>query len=543
MTIRRGGNPRNSDRPSEPRLPMAHRIGAEPPRPPESAAAPSTGGPERPLWGEGTAAVPDAAPTTGRPDVTLPDDAPARPAAPLPIAPGPAPAAPREARRAGGRGLGLSLRSGQPVRSPGTISGAELARRRGQGRGFSLVLMLLFMAIFAVVVVVVFLTVLRPVVRGIVVGFAGANPSMLKVDWIGGMVKEDLGPLMTAPAGTDSTEITVEIAQGDSPAVIAQKLVDAHVLKDVRAFLLVTIDQKLDEKFKAGTFTVQATMSPSQLASAMLVVEDPHTVLQIRSGLRLEQLATLIQQKPKDTRGFGPLTMSAQDFLDEVRQPPATLLKDYPWVVIPKGGTLEGYLAAGSYRVLPSITADELVRLMLDKFRSDVGAARMDGPAPQGLTWYQVLTLASLVEREAAVNSERPLIAGVYLNRLDPQKWQLGRMQADPTVIYGLDTVNLRQRELAQWPEYSFWQRPGRPMASIDLPSDILGFQTYTQQGLMPAPICTPTVASIDAVLNPNTKAGYFYFVLIPDTNPGTHAFAKTAAEHQKNLKKYGYTR
>jgi UPF0755 protein len=278
-------------------------------------------------------------------------------------------------------------------------------------------------------------------------------------------------------------------------------------------------------------------MTPEQLSAALLapLAPDLHIVLSIRTGLRLEQIAALIQAKPAD-RGIASLTMSASAFLDLVRTPPASLLRDYPWLQIPKGGTLEGYLAAGDYPVLPDVTPDQLVRMMLDRFISEVGPERMKVAASRGLTWYQVLSLASIVEQEAAVDSERPLIAGVYQNRIDRGMI----LNADPTVIYGNDTLKLADLAIPAWPTYSFWDLIGSPLASLKFPPALAGFQTYQHPGLIPAPICTPTVASIDAALAPNTKAGYLYFVAKQDGSR-THAFARTAAEHEANLRKYGY--
>jgi cell division protein YceG involved in septum cleavage len=116
---------------------------------------------------------------------------------------------------------------------------------------------------------------------------------------------------------------------------------------------------------------------------------------------------------------------------------------------------------------------------------------------------------------------------------------------ADPTVIYGNDTVQLAALPFEDWVRFSFWNVPKAPsMSSVDLPEDLAGFQTYQRAGLIPGPICTPTVASIDAALEPNTKTGYLFFLAIRDANgksTGRHAFAKTEAEHIANLKKYGY--
>jgi UPF0755 protein len=141
------------------------------------------------------------------------------------------------------------------------------------------------------------------------------------------------------------------------------------------------------------------------------------------------------------------------------------------------------------------------------------------------------------------LDEERALIAGVYQNRIDGIPGIKNKiLNADPTVIYGYDTVTLWSIDFGAWKDYVFWKVPeGVALKDIALPEPLIGFQTYTQPGLIPAPIVTPTIASIDAALHPDTADKYIYFLAIPDGN-GAHAFAKTAKEHDANRKKYGYT-
>ena len=114
-------------------------------------------------------------------------------------------------------------------------------------------------------------------------------------------------------------------------------------------------------------------------------------------------------------------------------------------------------------------------------------------------------------------------------------------LNADPTVIYANDTVQLDALDFEKWQEYVFWKVPEDvALRDIALPEELIGYQTYTQPGLIPGPIATPTLLSIDAALHPDTSDKYIYFLAIPDSG-GKHAFAKTAKEHNANRKKYGY--
>jgi UPF0755 protein len=255
----------------------------------------------------------------------------------------------------------------------------------------------------------------------------------------------------------------------------------------------------------------------------------------LRTGLRLEQLTAKLETLP--------LEMDPEAFYKLVKSPPSSLVSDYPWLKTvmaeaPSGASLEGFLWPATYRVLPDTTPDELVRLMLDRFILNVGEDRLLVPQARGLTFYQVLVLASIVEREAQLDEEKPLIAGVYANRLDPRKWQLGLLQSDPTIFYLHDTLELAKVPVTHWTQYVFWAPIEGGLTEVALPADVAGYNTYTHKGLPLGPLCTPTITSIDAALEPNTSDGYLYFLAKGDGS-GASAFAKTLKEHQANVAKY----
>jgi UPF0755 protein len=408
---------------------------------------------------------------------------------------------------------------------------ARSRRRSGIG---GLVGFVIFVGIAAVVVLLALGTVLRPLTRSVVVGFADGNPGALGLPFVAELVREDLGETMTAPASSDTTEVEFTVTSGETAAGIAARLVDEGLLRDPRAFLLIAIDRGVTSQLDAGTFLLRRNLTPDQLVGTLLEAKDPTLVIRFRTGLRLEQMTAYIQARPDE---IATLQMDAADFLALVRKPPAELLADYPWLELPKGATLEGYLAAGEYRVLPDTTPDELVRKMLDRFIADVGPARIEAAGAAGSSFHEVLTLASLVERETRREDEKALVAGVYQNRIDRDN----TLNADPTVIWGVDLLALKELDLAKWPQYSFWNVPAEPMASIVFPKAIAGYQTYTSRGLFPGPIGTPTLSSIDAALAPDTKKTYLYFVAIPGGD-GAHDFSRTYDEHLEKLRKYGYT-
>jgi UPF0755 protein len=177
----------------------------------------------------------------------------------------------------------------------------------------------------------------------------------------------------------------------------------------------------------------------------------------------------------------------------------------------------------------------------LNAFDSHAPAALLKLPPDQ---IYQKVQLASLVEREAAVDSERALIAGVYQNRLTSPKWPTRLLDADPTLNYANDSEWLDAHPtITSWVTYSFWNsiKSSVPLGQVVFPGALAGYNTYSHAGLPPTPICSPGAASLAAAMAPNTTDGYFYF-LAKNDGSHTHAFAKTQAEQDANAKKYGYT-
>ena len=350
---------------------------------------------------------------------------------------------------------------------------------------------------------------------------------------------ENLGTALTTPVSTEPTQVEFLVENGDTAKTIASRLEEQDLIGDSRAFVYLAVVNDLTRGLQQGTFVLRKNMTPDQLVNALLAPPDVKYVdIGLRAGLRLEQITAKLQ----DLRPDG-LNMDASEFYDIAKAPPAELLADYPWLKTilddaPKGASLEGFLWPATYRVLPDTTPEELVRKMLDAYAENVGPARMDVPKERGMTFYQIVSLASIVQREATLPEEMPLIAGVYANRLDPAKWPLGLLQSDPTIFYIHDTLVLAKVPVTEWPKYVFWDTIKGGLTDETLPPELAPYNTYTNKGLPPGPIDTPTITAIDAALEPDTKDGYFYFLAKRDGSMTT-AFAKTLKQHQANIKKY----
>ncbi|MEO8274288.1 MAG: endolytic transglycosylase MltG [Chloroflexota bacterium] len=452
----------------------------------------------------------------------------------------------------------MTVRNGRPPRDPEMPTwrasdgrGNPPVYRRGRngngGGGFRLpgfIRFLLFAGLLAALVLVVLLTALRPLVRAGVVGWAWDNPSSIsRFPFIADFVKEDLGDTLTAPVGADSTAKAFVVNPGDTIFTLAPRLVTEGFVASEHAFLYTALQAELNKDLSSGNFQLRGNMTPSEVAEALVKARIVVQTLDItfREGLRLEQMTALLQTLQT---GIDP-----QAFYDLAKHPTEALLADYPWLVaiLPKDASLEGFLYPDTYQVVtatdggstPVTDADALIRRLLDRFLEKVGEDRMNVPESRKLSFYQVVTLASIVEHEAIVDAERAVIAGVYQNRLDGLHGVAKILNADPTVTYATDTMALAKLPFPEWKTYFFWKVPPSPLAAVKVDDALKGYQTYVRGGLIPGPISTPSLASIDAALEPDKADGYLYFVAIPDTK--THAFAKTLAEHNANLRKYGY--
>jgi UPF0755 protein len=232
--------------------------------------------------------------------------------------------------------------------------------------------------------------------------------------------------------------------------------------------------------------------------------------LTVPEGRRVAEVADSLDQSGVSSR---------DQFVDLVLHPPADLTTIVGGV--PNGHSLEGYLYPDSYRFRRGESARDVARTMLQDFHDRVPSDLASAFAANGLSLYQGVTLASIVEREAVVPSDRPIVASVYVNRLKRGM----RLQADPTVQYALFGDD---RQSAPG---SYWKR-SLTFADLAIESP---YNTYQMTGLPPGPICSPGLASLVAVAHPSVS-DYLYFVAKPD---GSHAFSATFEEQQQNVARY----
>jgi UPF0755 protein len=299
--------------------------------------------------------------------------------------------------------------------------------------------------------------------------------------------------------GFEGAEQFVEIPPGSGVAAIGRRLSRAGVVRDPVTFRYAVWLTGGATTLKAGEYRFDRAMTAEEVARKLARGDVYLRQITFREGLSIRDMAALFEQQ-----GFGP----RQAFVDAASRPDAIRGLD------PAAVDLEGYLFPDTYALARRATAETLVRLMVARFQKQIGAALPQRAAAAGMSVHEAVTLASIVEKETGKPEERPLVAAVYANRL---KIGMG-LQCDPTVLYALqragrDTKNLTREDL-----------------QYDSP-----YNTYRYAGLPPGPIASPGKASIDAALQP-AGVPYLYFV---SRNDGSHAFATTLEEHNRNVFKW----
>jgi UPF0755 protein len=424
-------------------------------------------------------------------------------------------------------------RSGQRV---GIVEGWELRRARQRDANSGAWKGLVFVVVLLIGLVIGGWIVARPVIGPAVTGLFEQNPGILHMPIVADLLRAELGDRLDAPASSQQNDVEFVVDAGQTVDQIQENLVDAGLLTDTLAFRYLVMSDRVDQLIEAGTYTLNTGMSPHDVVGRLAADPDPPTPvvnLALRPGLRIEQIAAYLQAQTEETE----LSLDPKEFLDLATNPRPELFDEFPFLrQVSEGNSLEGFLAGGVYPVPVDINADEFLHLLIQEWEEDSGDLVAQA-RQKGIDFYDALTVASLVEREVKVDSDRAKVAGVYWNRLDPKLNGAtgGLMQADPTVVYATDSMALDELALGKWPDYLFWDTLGvADLATVNVSPELQSHQTYQQPGLPDWPIATPTRASIEAALDPDTRKDFLFFYACPGSD--THTFAKTAAQHSRNI-------
>jgi UPF0755 protein len=327
------------------------------------------------------------------------------------------------------------------------------------------------------------------------------------------------------PVSTDQGKtIAVVVQNGDSTLQIANELQAKGLIRNALAFRIWARIKGLDTHLQAGAYNLSTNMTIDAIISQLINAQPDYIVVSIPEGWRIEQIAQrlgaagLTRFKKQD---FLQYTKNPVQFLKAINDPNAA---NYPILkAIPAGQSMEGLLFPDTYLIPVNATARDVVNMMLTEFDNKVQQNHLVVVAKQNkLTLYQMVILASIVEREIRFNKDRPLVASVYWNRLfKPNNETVGLLEADPTVQYARDS---------QPGTTSYWQPLQDVGGNIASNSP---WNTYTHKGLPLTPISNPGLASMLAASAP-AKTDYYFFLSKKD---GTNIYAKTLAEFEADKK------
>ena len=307
---------------------------------------------------------------------------------------------------------------------------------------------------------------------------------------------------LTQPRDSAGVEQMFVIAPGENVTLVANHLQLTGLIRNASTFRLYLVWSGLDAHLQPGTYRLSPAMSAVEIAHTVVSASMTEATLVVFPGWRMEEVAAALP-----TSG---LDIAPDAFLAAASAPGG-----FP-DLLPAGASAEGFLAPGEYSLPRATTADQLVSVLLQRFEDELTPDLKNGFAANGLTLYQAVTLASIVEREAMVDDEMPRIASVFYNRL-----AIGMLlQTDPTVQYAIG-YNAAQG--------TWWTNP---LSVSDLQIDS-PYNTYLYPGLPPGPISNPGTAALMAVAFPE-QTNYYFFQARCDGS-GLHNFAETFELHQQN--------
>ncbi|MBC8504505.1 MAG: endolytic transglycosylase MltG [Anaerolineales bacterium] len=296
---------------------------------------------------------------------------------------------------------------------------------------------------------------------------------------------------LTEPANPFGDISSFQIILGESPIVVSQRLEEQGLIQNADAFRVYLIYSGMDTQIQAGEYTLSPALNSLEIAQALLDPNPTNAMLVVLAGWRLEEVGIAVP-----TSG---LSITREVFVD-----------------LAEAESAEGYLLPGTYDLPRTTDAAALLATLRATFEQAITDEMRGGFEQQGLSLHEAVILASIVEREAVVDEEMPIIASVFFNRL-----VIGmKLETDPTVQYAIGFNHAQGR---------WWTNP-LSLQDLQINSP---YNTYIYAGLPPGPICSPGINALRAVAFP-AQTPYYYFRATCDGS-GRHFFAETFAEHQSN--------
>jgi UPF0755 protein len=322
------------------------------------------------------------------------------------------------------------------------------------------------------------------------------NKTVINVASVGVITVLLFGSLVLGLAEPVSSKIdqssVVTVTNGMTANEIGQLLYEHGIIKNVILFRVIAKTEHMDSNFQAGEYVFSSDMPVKKIIAILAKGETTNQQITIPEGFTTNQIASLIEEKHLG---------SSEQFKKSARN-----FAPYDYMILKDGTTYrpEGYLFPDTYRIPKGATEEQILSMMTKQFDQSFTPSMRERAHELGLSIQEVVTLASLVEKEAQLERDRPVIAGVFLNRLQ----QGMPLQSCATIQY---ILGFPKEELS--------------VADTEIPSP---YNTYQNKGLPPGPIANPGLAAINAVLYPKSSE-YLYFVA---DKQGAHHFSKTYEEH-----------
>jgi UPF0755 protein len=359
--------------------------------------------------------------------------------------------------------------------------------------------------VFALVVVAAALALFflaRPLATDAIVQAADDHDTLLRQSAVRAIIAPKVEPLVDVPADPNAKTVDFTVRRGANASQIAADLQSAGLIKSALAFKFVLFEEGIENSMQTGTYKVSAALSPRDLATLFQKAPGDQVALRIIEGWRLTEVAAAVN------KAFPSIKVA-----DFVAAAVVGTRNNFVLSGLDPKTSLEGFLFPDTYFLRPDATTDQIIGILLDNFETRAGPVLRTAAAARSVAIYDMVKLASIVEREARDRKESPTIAGVYQHRLD-----IGmKLDADPTIQYAKGT----------WDELSLDD------LKLDSP-----YNTYVTAGLPPSPIANPGLAALQAAAQPE-KTDFLYFVAKGD-GTGDHAFARTLEEQEANRVKYG---
>lgn len=317
---------------------------------------------------------------------------------------------------------------------------------------------------------------------------------------------------ITKPASEIASSVEVEIEPGESVKSIAVKLQTAGVISSSDLFFIYVKLNDIASKIQAGRFEIPQNLSIVEVTDIIKRASGNDIWITIPEGLRLDEIAEILDNyflKEENT------IFNKEKFLNIIEKPDDYNLSSDVLEFKDEGKSLEGFLFPDTYNVRKDITELELIETFLDTLEEKMSEEEVDISSHPKLSAYEVIVLASIIEREARDSQQRFMISDILQKRLRGELDGIMLLQADATLLY----------EEKDW----------KAVVTKELKEKDSLYNTYMHEGLTPTPICNPGIDSIQAVLSPETNEYFFYL----HDDEGKIHYAVTSDEHINNQRCY----